>query len=110
MNFICSKQKLQEGNLVILAGELSSIYHAILLTGYDDKGFVVCDPLYKTKQTRTFEEIENFMNTSIGKWFIAVNDKTKEKDRLISNLDKFSEEAVELMTKKDDRSLRYGKK
>lgn len=104
------KLKLQEGNLVILAGELSGIYHAILLTGYDDKGFVVCDPLYKTKQTRTFEEIENFMNTSIGKWFIAVNDKTKEKDRLISNLDKFSEEAVELMTKKDDRSLRYGKK
>lgn len=50
------------------------------------------------------------MNTSIGKWFIAVNDKTKEKDRLISNLDKFSEEAVELMTKKDNRSLRYGKK
>lgn len=73
------KQKLQDGNLVILAGELSGGYHAILLTGYDEKGFVVCDPLYKTKQTRTFEEIENFMNTSIGKWFITVNDKIKEK-------------------------------
>ena len=71
------KQKLQEGNLVILAGELSGIYHAILLTGYNELGFSVCDPLYKTKQTRTFEEIEKFMNTSIGKWFIAVNDKTK---------------------------------
>lgn len=71
------KQKLQESNLVILAGELSGGYHAILLTGYDKNGFMVCDPLYKTKQTRTFEEIENFMNTSIGKWFITVNDKTK---------------------------------
>lgn len=69
------KQKLQEGNLIILAGELSSSYHAILLTGYDDKEFSICDPLYKTKQTRTFEEIENFMNTSIGKWFITVNNK-----------------------------------
>lgn len=70
------KQKLEEDNLIILAGELSGIYRAILLTGYDDKGFSVCDSLYKTKQKRTFEEIENFMNTSIGKWFIKVNNKT----------------------------------
>ena len=73
------KQKLQEGNLVILAGEISGVYHAILLTGYDNKMFSVCDPLYKTKQGRTFEEIKNYMNTSIGKWFIAVNNKTKER-------------------------------
>ena len=104
------KQKLQQGNLVILAGELSGGYHAILLTGYDKNRFIVCDPLYKTKQTRTFEEIENFMNTSIGKWFITVNDKTKEKENLISNLDKFNEEAVDFMTKKEDRSLRHEKK
>lgn len=94
------KQKLQEGNLVILAGELSGGYHAILLTGYSKFGFMVCDPLYKAKQTRTFEEIKNFMNTSIGKWFIAINDKTKEKDKLISNLDKFSEEVKGLIAKK----------
>lgn len=73
------KQKLQDDNLVILAGEISSGYHAVLLTGYDENGFMVCDHLYKAKQTRTFEEIENFMNTSIGKWFITVNDKTKKK-------------------------------
>ncbi len=71
------KQKLKEGNLVILAGVLSGIYHAILLTGYDDIGFSVCDPLYKTKQIRTFKEIEEFMNTSIGKWFIVVNKENK---------------------------------
>lgn len=69
------KEKLQEDNLVILAGEISGVYHAILLVGYDNNSFVVCDPMYKTKQIRTFEEIENFMNTSIGKWFIAVNNK-----------------------------------
>ena len=104
------KRKLQDGNLVILAGEIFGVYHAILLTGYDENGFIVCDPLYKTKQTRTFEEIENFMNTSIGKWFITVNDKTKEKEKLISNLDKFTEEAKDFMTKKEDRSLRHVKK
>lgn len=67
------KEKLDEDNFIILAGELSGRYHAILLTGYDDKGFVVCDPLYKDKQVRTFVEIEKYMDTSIGKWFISVN-------------------------------------
>lgn len=104
------KEKLQEGNLVILAGEIFGGYHAILLTGYDDKGFIVCDPLYKDKQTRTFEEIDNYMNTSIGKWFITVNDKSREKEKLISNLDKFSTEAKELMTKQETKGRRHVKK
>lgn len=62
------KQKLKDGNLVILTGEIPNGYHAILLTGYDQDKFIVCEPLYKVKQNRTFEEIEKFMNTSIGKW------------------------------------------
>lgn len=44
---------------------------------YDENKFIVCDPLYKMKQMRTFEEIDNFMNTSIGKWFISVNNKNR---------------------------------
>ena len=72
------KQKLQNGDLIILAGEILGAYHAILLTGYDQDGFKVCDPLYKTKQNKTFDEIERFMNTSIGKWFISVNDKKRK--------------------------------
>lgn len=70
------KEKLDDDNLIILAGELSGRYHAILLTGYNDRGFIVCDPLYKDKQVRTFEEIEKYMVTSIGKWFISVNDNS----------------------------------
>lgn len=104
------KQKLQDGNLVILAGEVSECYHAVLLTGYDKDGFKVCDPLYKTKQSRTFDEIEKFMNTSIGKWFISVNDKTKEKENLINNLEKFNDEAQMLMAKQENRSLKNVKK
>lgn len=103
------KQKLQDGNLVILAGEIPGGYHAVLLTGYDEYGFKVCDPLYKTKQNRTFNEIENFMNTSIGKWFISVNDKTKEKENLINNLDNFNEEAQSFMKNQKNRSLKHVK-
>lgn len=75
VNINLLKEKLEQGNLVILAGELPGGYHAILLTGYDDNNFKVCDPLYKDKQTRTFEKIEKFMDTSIGRWFISINDK-----------------------------------
>ena len=63
--------------MFVLAGQLSGGYHTILLPGYDDNNIKVCDPLYKDKQTRTFEGIEKFMDTSIGKCFIVVNDKTK---------------------------------
>ena len=104
------KEKLQEGNLIILAGEISGGYHAILITGYEENSFIVCDPLYKDKQTRTFSEIDDYMSTSIGKWFITVNAKTKEKENLINSLDKFSNEAKELMTKQEIRSLRRVKK
>ncbi len=104
------KEKLKNGDLVLLAGEVPGAYHAILLTGYDQYGFKVCDPLYNTKQSRTFDEIEKFMNTSIGKWFISVNDKTKEKENLINNLEKFSIEAQMLMEKQENRSLKHVKK
>ena len=68
------------------------------------------NPLYNTKQSRTFDEIEKFMNTSIGKWLISVNDKTKEKENLINNLEKFNDEAQMLMTKQENRSLKHVKK
>ena len=74
------KQKIKEGNLIILAGELLGGYHSILLTGYNEDGFMVCDPNHKNKQNRTLKEIEEFMKTSIGKWFITVNNKSNKKE------------------------------
>ena len=104
------KEKLRDGNLVILAGEIKGYYHAVLLTGYEGNNFFVCDPLFKNKQVRTFNEIEEFMSTSIGKWFVCVNDKTKEKKKLINELDNFEIESKEYMKKKQGRSIRYEKR
>lgn len=103
------KMKLQEGNIVILAGEISGGYHAILISGYQNDQFIVCDPLYKTKQIRTADEIDKFMDTSIGKWFITVNDKTKQNKELIENLDEFIDESNKLMDKTNNRRLQYVK-
>ena len=50
----------------------NSIFHAVLLCGYNADYFEVCDPMYKEKQFKSMKEIDDLMNTSIGKWFIAV--------------------------------------
>lgn len=73
------RKKLENGNIVIVAGEIPGAYHAILISGYSDDKFIVCDPLFKTKQIKTQKELDAFMNTSIGKWFISVNNKSKNR-------------------------------
>lgn len=104
------RKELQKGNIVIVAGEIAGGYHAILLSGYQDDKFIVCDPLCKEKQTKTAEQIESYMTTSIGKWFISVNNNTLEKRRLMSSLEKYEEDAINLTTKEEKRCLRYEKK
>lgn len=66
------KELIDKDNIIILAGETSGCFHAILISGYDNNNFIVCDPLYKTKQIRNEKEINEFIITSNGKWFIAV--------------------------------------
>jgi hypothetical protein len=94
------REKLEEGKLVILAGEIYGGFHAILLSGYEDNKFIVCDPMYREKQNKSKEEIERFMDTSIGKWFITVDDMVKEKVKLVDSLDDYREEAEVLLEKK----------
>lgn len=104
------RKELEKGNLVIIAGEIPGAYHAVLISGYDGNNFIVCDPLYKTKQLKTSEELDDFMSTSIGKWFISVNNESK-KNKLLINLDKFNDEAEEMMKSNDKtRRLNYEKK
>lgn len=66
------KEELKQNKLVILAGQIHNNLHAILLCGYEADSFIICDPLYKEKQRKTAEEIENFIDTIIGKWCICV--------------------------------------
>ena len=72
------KENLKDGKVIILAGKVLDSYHAILISGYNNDKFIVCDPLYKKKQRKTANELNKFMDTSIGKWFIAIGDKNKK--------------------------------
>jgi len=107
------KSKLEEDKLIILAGNCGAGLHAILLCGYDQNNFVVCDPLYKQKQKRTFEEIEKFMDTPFGKWCVIVNSKKTEKHNLMNNLEKFQYEAFEKLNcnnyKEKDKTIQIKK-
>lgn len=104
------RSQLEDGNLVILAGEMMCGYHAILITGFSGDDFIVCDPLYNKKKFMAVSEIDKFMDTSIGKWFISVNDKTKEKEKLMDNLNEFANRADELMCQTKGSALKHGKK
>ena len=77
INIKLLKEKLNENNLIILAGMVDNIYHSILLSECVDNGFIVHDPLNKDKKIMTYNEINNYMITNIGKWFIVVNGKSK---------------------------------
>lgn len=77
INIKLLKEKLNENNLIILAGMVDNIYHSILLSECVDNGFIVHDPLDKDKKIMSYNEINNYMNTNIGKWFIVVNGKSK---------------------------------
>lgn len=69
------KDKLCENKLIILAGQTNGILHAILICGYKNNKFIVCDPLYKQKLEKTKEEINEYMRTDLGKWCVAVGKK-----------------------------------
>ena len=76
VNIKLLKEKLSENNLIMLAGKIDNIYHSILLSEYVDNRFIVHDPLDKDKKIMSYNEINNYMNTNIGKWFIIINDKS----------------------------------
>lgn len=69
------KEKLLDNNLIILAGKVNDEFHSILLNDCYDNKFEVYDPLCNDKKLLSFNEIYDFMNTDIGKWFIVINDK-----------------------------------
>ena len=91
------KKKLDDGNLLIIAGKHGYDLHAILICGYEDDNFIVCDPLYNEKQKRSFEDIDEFMDAFVGKWFLSVGGQKKNKKDLMNNLDYFNFKANEYL-------------
>lgn len=64
---------LQDNYYVICAGMLGQNFlHSMVLHGYNQEGFITFDPLKGKSSVLSPEYIENFMNTSIGSWLLAI--------------------------------------
>lgn len=91
------KKKLKEDSLIILAGQMGNIFHALLLAGYTQKGFVIYDPLYGNRQIKSFSETFKFMNTDIGKWCVVVSQKKVNLEKLLYSLQFYDDEAKKML-------------
>lgn len=75
------KPYLEAGNLVVLALELPNhILHSVLVVGYEDGLFMYHDPLdHKgVRKEKFYGELEDMAKTSVGSWFLALNNKPKD--------------------------------
>ena len=76
MASIFLKEKLNDHYFILLAGQVHSCLHTILICEYENNFFAVCDPLYREIQSKSDKEINEFMHTSIGKWCLLVREKS----------------------------------
>ena len=95
MSFI--RKKLEEGKLVMLAGNIGKNLHSILICGYKDKDFIVCDPLIQGKKIISNDELTQYMKTPIGSWCIVTEKENKEVDKLLEKCQAYQQEADDFL-------------
>jgi hypothetical protein len=83
------KDLLENDYLVLVAGKIGQILHAVLAVGYNQQGIVVIDPLVGKKETYSQYRLNSFMSTSIGKWALAVRRGQKPVQELMESLPVF---------------------
>ena len=85
---------LEDDYLIILAGKLGNeILHSVVICGYNPKGFMVNDPLSNNPKIWPERRVEEFSNTSIGQWMIALRKDYSAVNKLSASLSSFSEDA-----------------
>ncbi len=97
------KEALQNNNLILLAGTHGGFLHSIVVNGYENDKFIICDPQSKEREKVTDNEIKRFMDTPIGKWCILVNNQSTEKDDLIKACDLYFNQAERFLNYKTER-------
>lgn len=83
---------IKKGYLIILAGG-KGIFHAVLLVGYDQDGFVVLDPLSNKRQHWSKERVISFSKTVIGSWCLALKKDDRNVQRLLDEIPRFTHQA-----------------
>lgn len=97
------RKGLENQNLILLAGMSGNFLHSIVICGYENDNFIICDPQSKEKEKLSNDTVKKFMNTPIGKWCIMVNDSTLESKNFIKLCDKFYEKAENFLKQKKEK-------
>ncbi len=96
------RKRLKKDELIILSGQLKNVLHAVLVCGYENEKFIVCDPLCSKKTIMSQDELIKFSKTDIGQWFVSVHPLiNKEEQELRDCLEKFQTESKNFIDGKE---------
>ncbi len=89
---------LNDDYLVILAG-MCGMLHAVVVSGYNQHGFVVCDPLSRKQENWSSGQMRRFSSTPIGSWLLAIRKNQSARTNLLKSLPQFEREAKGFLKK-----------
>lgn len=87
------KKYLEDNYLVLIAGHLGKVLHTVLAVGYNEEGLIVCDPLEKGKEVVSKDNLEEFVETPIGKWILSIRKDHANLENLLNSTPIFAKEA-----------------
>lgn len=60
------RNKLNDDYIILLSGTSGKYLHSVVVCGYEDDSFIICDPLYKRRKSKSIDEMNAFMNNEYG--------------------------------------------
>lgn len=96
------KKLLEQDYLVVIAGKMGSMLHAVLAIGYNQDGVIVIDPIDGRTHTKDKSDLKRFMGTGIGNWLLAIKQDQKPLDKLHKEIPNFLKHAKNYLGKGGD--------
>lgn len=91
------RKLLEEDYLVIIAGQTGQYLHALLAVGYNQDGIIVRDPYDVRIYVKNRSELERFMDSSLGKWVLAIRRSQGFLEKLRIEIPKYERRAKDYL-------------
>lgn len=90
-------EKLRLGNIIIAAGHVGMALHALVINGYEDDEYIVCDPIKTETSKMSKHDMSEYLKTPIGSWIIAIKENNRDTETLITKLSEYNKKAKEFL-------------
>jgi hypothetical protein len=87
------RELLAQDYLVLAAGMAGTVMHTVLATGYTGNAFIVNDPLSGQREAWSSQRMEQYLQTPVGRWLLAVRADQSAAHALLSHLGQYDAEA-----------------